>query len=132
MIHWLKSQKRKALVTVLCGCGVGVLALVALFLAQGRFCDPYMGAVGHPYWEFSDGKMQVVACGQRLPSNGVYQRTSGGWVLFMNHYGRKNTNHLEFHLRGVTIGSPPNQMFLPRCWHFWMNSRGPLWAPWDK
>jgi len=126
----MKSQTRRALVAVLACCAVGVLAGLGLFLAQGRYCDPYVGAVGHPYWQFPGGKVYHVVCGQR-ELMGTYRRTAGGWeAVSISSNGVTNTWLLDFHWSRVVMGEPP--MSFPRCWHFWMNSHGPLWDPWDQ
>jgi hypothetical protein len=129
MMRWLKNRTRRTLVTALCCCGVGVLAGLGFFLAQGRYCDPYVGAVGHPYWQFTHGKVYSVVCGQQTLM-GTYRRAPGGWeAVSVSRSGVTNTWPLEFHWSRVVMGQPP--MSFPRCWHFWMNSHGPLWNPWD-
>ena len=129
MIRSLKSRTPRILVTVLCCCGLGVIVGIGLFLAQGHYCAPQIGAVGHPYWQFADGKVYLVVCGQRT-LEGAYRRTARGWeAVSVARNGVTNTSPLDLHWSRVVMGQPP--MSFPRCWHFWMNSRGPLWNPWD-
>jgi hypothetical protein len=117
-------------VTVFCLCGVGALAGLGLFFAQGRYCDPYVGAVGHPYWQFTNGKVYSVVSGRRSVE-GTYGHTAGGWeAVSVSPKGVTNTSPLGFHWSRVVLGEP--SITLPRCWHFWMNSHGPLWSPSDK
>jgi hypothetical protein len=112
---------------LLVGCVLAIPAV--LFVRQGRFCAVGIGAIGHPYFQYVDGKAYLVACGERT-LEGTYRRTASGWeTISVSRKGATNTSPLEFHWWGVVMGEPP--MSFPRCWHFWMNSRGPLWNPWD-
>jgi hypothetical protein len=129
MIRWMKSQTRRALVVGLVCSAVSVLAALGLFLAQGRYCDPYVGAVEHPYWKFTGGKVYHVVCGERQLMD-TYRRTAGRWeAVSVSRDGITNTWPLDFRWSRVVMGEPP--MSFPRCWHVWMNSHGPLWDPWD-
>ena len=125
----MKNRTRKVLMVLLVCCAVGALAGLGMFLAQGRYCDPYVGAVGHPYWQIAHGKACHVVCGQRellVP----YRRTARGWeAASVSRDGITNTWPLDLHWSRVVMGEPP--MSFPRCWHFWMNSHGPLWNPYD-
>jgi hypothetical protein len=114
-----------------------VAALVALILfaaplvlvfSWGRYCDDRIGAVGHPYYRITNGTLELVACGQHIPQGTVF-RTSHGWVCLASHNGVTTTNDLKFDLWGFTAGERPDQLEVRRCWHFWMNSSGPLWHP---
>jgi hypothetical protein len=72
--------------------------------------------------------LELVACGQHIPQGTVF-RTSHGWVCLASHNGVTTTNDLKFDLWGFTAGERPDQLEVRRCWHFWMNSSGPLWHP---
>ena len=127
MICFLRRRKFYSMALLLIGCAL--LILTAVYLRQGRFCAVGIGAIGHPYWQYVDGKAYSVVGGKRT-LEGYYRRTAGGWESFyISGNGVTNTSPLEFHWWSVTMGEPP--MSFPRCWHFWMNSRGPLWNPWD-
>ncbi len=112
--------------------GLAATGLVTTSSPRGRYCDDRIGAIGHPYWLFSGGKVAVVACGHHNPS-GTYGRNQGRWVWVSEHKAGEfaSTNRLEVHWWGLAVGDQPNQDSLRRCWHFWMNSHGPLWDPWD-
>lgn len=130
MRGWPKTRVRRVFLIVLCGCAVAVLAGLGLFFAQGRYCDPWVGAVGHPYWQFVDGKVYSVVCGKRT-LEGFYRRTTSGWQSFyVSRNGVTNYSTLDLGWSRAVFGEPPQSF--PRCWHFWMNSHGPLWNPWDK
>ncbi len=114
----------------------GIVSIVSLAVAilsspVGRFCDDRIGAIGHPYWQFTDGKLYLWTCGQRT-FEGTYRRTASGWeVISVSKKGVTNTSPLEVHWWGLATGVPPDQYSCHRCWHLWMNSSGPLWHPWD-
>jgi hypothetical protein len=111
---------------------LGAAALFVVFLRQGRYCDSHIGAIGHPYFQFIDGKVYVVACGERT-LEATYRWTANGWEATpIPSKGVTNTSPIEFHWWGVVAGQPPDQTTFHRCWHFWMNSHGPLWNPWDR
>ena len=101
---------------------------------RGRYCDDRIGAVGHPYWQFAEGKVDVVACGE-LIHHGSYSHAPGGWIWINDFKAEKlglQTNRIELHWWGISTGQGLDRLEFHRCRHFWMNSRGPLWHPWDS
>jgi len=126
-VHW----KRFAVLSAVFG--LGATGLIIASSPRGRFCDNRIGAVGHPYWRFSDGRVGIVACGQYEP-HGTYRQTGSGWIWINDYKAEKygpQTNQLELHWWGMSIGPGPGRSEFHRCWHLWMNSHGPLWHPWD-
>src|SRR5712664_751682 len=122
VLNRIRHPKRVAVIVA--GFSLGVAIPLLLFLKQGRYCDPNIGAVGHPYWQFVDGKGYLVACGQRQLVT-TYKRTKSGWeATSVSNKGVTNNVPLEFHWWGVVSGQPPDEMRFHRSWHFWMNSHG--------
>jgi hypothetical protein len=136
LMAWIRAHGRRIAFWLLAtGFAVCVLFVgAALSSPAGRYCDDRIGALGHPYWLFSAGRVDLVMCGQHQ-RHGTYQRTQNGWV-WINDFGGERlgiaTNCLELHWWGLTVVERPKQESLRRCWHFWMNSHGPLWHAWDK
>lgn len=128
MRFWPKSRIRKALAILLCGCALSGVLGMGLFFAQGRYCATQIGAVGHPYFRFVDGKMYSVVCGKRS-LEATYRHTADGWeAISVGRNGGTNASPLDLRWSGVVMEG----IYFPRCSHFWMNSHGPLWNPWDK
>ena len=128
LMRWKNTRWRKVLLALLSCCVFGALVGIGLFLAQGRYCNRYVGAVGHPYFQFTGGNVYSVVCGQRK-LEGHYRRTASGWeAISVSRDGTTNSSPLDLRWSRVVMG----ELTFPRCWHFWMNSHGPLWDPWDK
>ncbi len=122
-----KKWKRVAALAI----SVILAAPVVIVFSWGRYCDDRIGALGHPYYRFANGSLELVACGQHIPQ-GTFQRTRHGWVCLTSEHGVTTAKTLRFALWSFTAGQPPDQLKVGRCWHFWMNSHGPLWHPWDQ
>lgn len=127
-VHW----KAIALLLLI---AVGLVTAVSLLSSPaGRYCDDSIGATGHPYWSLSGGEVQVVACGEHT-HEGSYFRSGKDWVCVNDYQAKKfglQTNLIEVHLSGISITHGDYREERRRCWHFWMNSEGPLWHSWCK
>lgn len=127
-VHW----KAIALLLLI---AVGLVTAVSLLSSPaGRYCDDSIGATGHPYWSFSSGEVQIVACSEHI-HQGSYYRSGNDWVWVSDYQAEKfgpQTNLIEVHLSGISIIHGDDREERRRCWHFWMNSEGPLWHSWCK
>ncbi len=110
----MRGVRLLALASVMALAGVILWRIALPSTPCGHYECNNIGAKGHSYWEFKDGKVSIVT-EEKTIACGTYTYTNNAWFWLSGGPGTPVSTRIEVYGLGLRVDPDAEGLFWPRC-----------------